>query len=295
MQDQSTTWHKKKWVIIPILLGIIVGFLPTVLPLNWAWILVCWMVWGSCTIWLILILSSSKTLRVVVLILTGITLVIGGLHRVEEQWLKDHPTGTFVYRLPVNHLPEPHREPAADEAAQKPAPDQIAQKPPAEPSRNDDLSHQKQEIRPVVKVKAIVTNSPNQPAFYSVSNEGPIDVLQLKTQVLSHKMHKDGEIGTAGYEETYVEKLTPQTSASYYFPEHCLDVNKTAKESAGKSILEIRLTYSYGPDMKNAVKSAFYFVNPKGVWVEESDKSLTPKIYNPIKKSLEMLLHAERS
>ncbi len=286
MGDQGTTWHKRNWVIIPILLGIIVGFLPTTLPMNWVWMLVCWTVWGICTIWLVLIVSSSKILRIVVLILTSITLVIGGLHRIEERWLKDHPIATIVYRLPVNHLPERHKEPAADEAAQKL---------PAEASRNDDLSHQKNEIRPALKVKAILTNSPDHPAFYSVSNEGPIDVLQLKTQVLSHKVHKDGEIGTAGYEENYAEKLPPHTSASYYFPEHCLDVNKTAKESPAGSVLEIRLTYSYGPDMKNAVKNVFYFVNPKGVWVGEADKSLTPKIYNPIKKSLEILIHAERS
>ena len=257
MQNQGTTWQKRRKVIILVALGIIAGFLPDAVPMNWVWVLVCWLVWGSCTIRLIFIVFSSKTLRNVALIIISITLAIGGLRRVGEQWLKDHPPPGTVYRLPVNHLPDLHKAPVADKTA-----------------------------GPVVTINAVLVNFPNRAPYYTVNNGGPTDVLQLRTQVLSHKVRKNGEIGSAGYGDEYVEKLYPHTSLSYDFPEHCLDLPKMSKQSAEVSAVEIRLTYSYGADRKKAVKSAFYFLNPKGFWVEESDPSLTPKIYDPVKKSL---------
>jgi len=281
MQNQDTPWHKRRDVIIPIVLGTIAGLLPVAVPLHWVWTLVCWLVWGSCILWVISIVFSSKALRTILLILMSVTLAVGGLHRVGEQWLKDHPVPRVVYRFPVNHLPEKPKEPADDETAAKPA---------AEPPRQDDVHQQKEELRPVVNVQAVLRSAPNNPASYSVTNEGPIDVLQLRAQLLSHKVHKNGEMGAGGYEIQYVEKLAPHTSVSYSFPEHSLDVPKMLKESAEVSALEIRVTYSYGPDSKKAVKSAFYFVNPKGSWVEASDRSLTPKIYDPVKKLLSEML-----
>ena len=91
MENQGTDWHKRRDFIIPILVGIMVGILPTAVPMNWIWMLVCWLVLGVCIVWLILIVFSSKTLRNGILIISGIMLIIGGFYRVQEQWLKDHP------------------------------------------------------------------------------------------------------------------------------------------------------------------------------------------------------------
>ncbi len=295
MQNQDTPWFKKGGVIIPVLLGTVAGFLPTAVHMNWSWMLFCWLAWGSSMLWLTFLIVSSKTLRKLSLIMMSFALLIVGLQRLEEKWQKDNPIPRIVYRFPVNHLPKEHNEstaeetvknPAAEKAERETAPDEAEKKAPAGSLPKEDLIPIKDEIRPVVRVKAVFKNSHDHPATYRIQNEGPRDVLQLRAQVLTHKVRKNGEIGSAGYEVEYVEKLGPHGSASYNFPEHCFDIPPITKGSAEVSAVEIRLSYLYGPNTRKAVKSLFYFLNPKRSWVGESDRSLTPEIYAPAKKAL---------
>jgi hypothetical protein len=89
--NSDTTWYRRREIIIPILLGIIVAIVPWVWPMNFIVMLICWLILIGCIEWLIFILVSRKLLRKVILVAAAILLIIGGFYRVREQWTKDHP------------------------------------------------------------------------------------------------------------------------------------------------------------------------------------------------------------
>jgi hypothetical protein len=91
MENQDTALHARREFIIPVLIGIVVSFLPTVAPMNWLSMLIGWVVITSCVVWLTTITISSKLLRNVVLTGTIIACSLTGFYRVRDQWTKDYP------------------------------------------------------------------------------------------------------------------------------------------------------------------------------------------------------------
>lgn len=100
MGNQDTAWHKRRELIIPILIGVIGTLIPVVLPMNWYVMGVCCLAVAICIVWLVVIIFPSS-LRFTkwhkAVIIGAIILVsVGGFYRVKEQWVKDSRTSFSV-------------------------------------------------------------------------------------------------------------------------------------------------------------------------------------------------------
>jgi hypothetical protein len=77
---ESAPWHTRKDILVPLLLSIISGFLPTVWPKNSYLLAICWVFFSGCIICLIILLVPSKNLRKIILTITAIALFAGGIN-----------------------------------------------------------------------------------------------------------------------------------------------------------------------------------------------------------------------
>ncbi|OPY77994.1 MAG: hypothetical protein A4E64_00935 [Syntrophorhabdus sp. PtaU1.Bin058] len=109
MVKQDTSWFKRKDVIVPALVGIIVAILLVVWPMNWIVMIVYCLALSVCSIWLIFILIPSKKIRYFILIICIIFLIFIGINRTLDQRTKDHP----------QNMPIPSEQPEAKQSEQQ--------------------------------------------------------------------------------------------------------------------------------------------------------------------------------
>jgi hypothetical protein len=143
MENQDTAWHKQRKYIVPILVGIILAILLTVVQMNWMWMAFCWLVVVVCVAWLIIVVFVSQTgLRNVVLAVVVVLLIIWGGYQVRNQWVKDYPKPAPAAQNPTANEPAkpaplPVKPPEPSKEPPKPAPGTEKPAPvPHKPSRN---------------------------------------------------------------------------------------------------------------------------------------------------------------
>lgn len=145
------------------------------------------------------------------------------------------------------------------------------------------------DVRPVLKLDAEFRRIKDTAPHFTVTNDGPVDALQLEIQPKSHRYsRKDRDLQISTYDTSrrrLIRKLPPLSTVSFPFSDHWLNVNARLAEPPEHNIMEIRLSYRRPSDMHQYVESAFYFVNPDGQWAKENSASLKLAIYGPIKEA----------
>lgn len=151
------------------------------------------------------------------------------------------------------------------------------------------------ELQPEIKVNAFLNKSKFKKLHVIVYNNGPVEALQLVVKFVSHRYFealKGIRVSGTGSETTYIEtKLPPLKSIAFEIPEHFLYVNAMLQEPKVHNILELRVTYRRPPDFKQFSESAFYFVNPEGLWVSENSTSLRSEQYEALKEAAFAMLN----
>jgi hypothetical protein len=146
------------------------------------------------------------------------------------------------------------------------------------------------DLKPKISLNTLFKEINKIPPHYVISNNGPVDALQIEVQLISHRYRKDIskiKVSTTGSDERkIIPKLPPLTNIAFKFPELWLDVNARIEQPPEHNIMEIRISYRRPPDMMKYTESAFYFINKEGRWVAENDNSLDKDIYAPIKNAM---------
>lgn len=146
------------------------------------------------------------------------------------------------------------------------------------------------DLRPALALDSQLRWVKDIPPHYTVTNNGPVEVVQLEIQPISHRYAGDGdELTLTSYtseERQTVMSLAPLSDVSFRISDQSLAEAARKIKKLKYNAMEIRLTYRRPPDMRKFVQSAFYFINPDGRWVEESNASLKPDIYDAVKEAV---------
>ncbi len=146
------------------------------------------------------------------------------------------------------------------------------------------------DLRPTIGLNTQFTKIAGMPPHYIVSNNGPVDALQLEVQLISHRYHKNVDaikISVTGTDQRkVVPKVPPLSSIAFRFPDLWLDENARIEQPPEHNVMEIRISYRRPPDMTQYIETAIYFINKEGYWVPENSSSLDKATYEPIKKAM---------
>ena len=147
-------------------------------------------------------------------------------------------------------------------------------------------------LLPKLELNSSLNPEENQARGFIIRNLGPVKALQIEVNLIAHRYEiKDGKarvsslFGT-GEQLFRVKEINPFEERIFIVSDFFLDVNARIQKPEHNNILEIRISYRRPSDMKKRTDSAYYFVNPDGKWVAENNGSLTPDIYEPIKKAV---------
>jgi hypothetical protein len=153
------------------------------------------------------------------------------------------------------------------------------------------------DLEPHIKVNASINKNKFKIFYILIHNSGPVDALQLEASLITHRYfekEKQIRVSGAGSDSSFaIPKLEPLKSAAFEVSEHFLYVNAMIQKPKEHNVLELRVTYRRPPDFALFSESAFYFVNPDGLWVPESSNSLKPDVYNMIKKAAYNMLNRD--
>jgi len=156
-------------------------------------------------------------------------------------------------------------------------------------SRNTLVAYRlsKLDFRPIIRLDTLFRSAGKTPPHLTVTNIGSIDALQVKIQMYSHRFFPEtGEIQVIVQDSTnniFIEGIRPQESRAFKFNNTWLNVSARLETPVQNNVIEIRITYRRPQDLKEYDESAFYFVNPDGLWASEKDSSLNTEFYETIK------------
>jgi len=158
-------------------------------------------------------------------------------------------------------------------------------------SRNSEIAYQlsKLDFRPLIQLNTLFNPVGKVPPHLTVRNIGPIEAVQVNIQMYSHRFLQTGKLGVTLRESTndiFIEKLSPQKGKAFEFNNSWLNTNARLAIPVQNNVMEIRIIYRRPQDLKEYDESAFYFVNPNGVWVPETESSLNTDFYEALKAEL---------
>lgn len=148
----------------------------------------------------------------------------------------------------------------------------------------------KLDFRPIIRLDTLFRPAGKIPPHFSLTNIGPVDALQIKVRMLTHRCSPEKEKIYASITNTLYDvvmpKLSPQETKAFKFKEDWLDSNARLATPSENNIMEIKITYRRPQDLQGFDESAFYFINPEGLWVPEGSSSLESENYQKMKKAL---------
>ncbi|MFH2137401.1 MAG: hypothetical protein ABII88_02695 [Candidatus Omnitrophota bacterium] len=145
-------------------------------------------------------------------------------------------------------------------------------------------------LRPIIRLSTQLRDSGKMPAHFTITNIGPIDALQVKVEMYTHRfIPKTGKFPVSTRDsshEHYVPKLEPQKPEAFKFSSHWLNVNSRVAIPPENNVIEIRITYRRPKDLKEFDESAFFFISPENNWVGENETIINTETYDKIKAAL---------
>ncbi len=150
------------------------------------------------------------------------------------------------------------------------------------------------ELKPEIKVDAHINKNKFKKFFVLLRNQGPVDAHQLEAKFITHQYYektKKIQVSGRGSDTTFtIPKLSPFKDVTFEVSEHFLYGNAMLQEPKEYNILELRISYRRFPDYPKFSESAFYYVNPDGLWVGEYSSSLSSDLYERLKQAAYAML-----
>lgn len=162
-------------------------------------------------------------------------------------------------------------------------------------AKNSEITHMlsKLDLRPRFKLYTLFKSTGKIPPQWGLTNTGPVEAVQVKVQMVSHRYFPARQMIqislTGSNETTAISEIGPQATKSYAFGKGWLNTNARVQEPAQHNIMEIMVTYRRPQDLREYSESAYYFVNPDGLWVGERDSSLKGELYESMRTAVSKL------
>jgi hypothetical protein len=128
------------------------------------------------------------------------------------------------------------------------------------------------------------------PSHWELTNTGPVEAIQIKVEMISYRYFPEKQKFLMALKDssntTTISKIAPQETKSYRFLEGWLDANARLRDPPQCNVMEIRVTYRRPQDLEEYSESAYYFVDPDGLWVQEGSSSLKGDLYDSMGRAL---------
>ncbi len=148
----------------------------------------------------------------------------------------------------------------------------------------------KLDFRPDVRVKAWFQDVAGLPPHLRLTNNGPVEAVQVSANVLSRRYYPSAKqiaVTVGGsVNKAHFAKIEPNQTEVFAFERGWLDTNARLHEPPHHNIMELRLEYRRPQDLQIYGVSAIYFVNPDGKWVPETDNSVQTPSYNELREAV---------
>ena len=158
--------------------------------------------------------------------------------------------------------------------------------------KNNEVTRRlnKLDLRPRFMLCSLFKSIGSIPPHWELTNIGPIEAVQVKVEMFSHRYFPKTKKIQASLQNssntTIISKIDPQETRSCKFKKGWLEESARVQEPPQNNVMEIMITYRRPQDLKEYKESAFYFVNPDGLWVPEGEYLLKGELYESIKKAL---------
>ena len=159
-------------------------------------------------------------------------------------------------------------------------------------TKNSGITYRlaKLDFRPILSLETLFVSIGKIPPHLELTNIGPVEAVQVKVQLISHRYFPATEmiqISLTGTDETTsISTIAPQETKSCVFPKGWLDSNARLHDPPQCNIMEILLNYRRPQDLKAYSESAYCFVDPNGFWTTETSSSLKGELYESMKAAL---------
>jgi hypothetical protein len=158
--------------------------------------------------------------------------------------------------------------------------------------KNYDITQKlsKLDFRPIIRLNTLFRLAGKVPPNFSLTNIGSVEAQQIKVRMITHRYSPETEkihVVVYGSEnDEIIPKLAPQEWKTFKFKDIWLNTNARMEIPPENNIMEINITYCRPQDLKKFNESAFYFINPEGLWVPERESSLKSEKYQKMKSAL---------
>ncbi|MDP2911015.1 MAG: hypothetical protein Q8N76_01600 [Candidatus Omnitrophota bacterium] len=159
-------------------------------------------------------------------------------------------------------------------------------------SKNYDITQKlsKLDFRPIIRLDTLFRSAGKVPPNFGLTNIGSVEAQQIKVSMIIHRYFPEAEkirvVVTGTENDVIIPKLVPQERRAFKFQDIWLNTNARMETPPENNIMEIRITYCRPQDLKKFDESAFYFINPEGLWVSEGESSLKLEKYQKMKSAL---------
>jgi hypothetical protein len=159
-------------------------------------------------------------------------------------------------------------------------------------TRNSEVTRRLSKLgfRPVLRLETLLRPAGKSLPHWQLTNTGPLEAVQIKVQMILHRYFPETKMVqghvTATWNTSAIPKLEPQETKAYAFREGFLETESRIQNPPQYNIMEILLTYRRPQDLKEYSESAYYFVNPNGLWVHEEESSLKGELYESMRAAL---------
>jgi hypothetical protein len=159
-------------------------------------------------------------------------------------------------------------------------------------SRSNAITYglSKVDLRPIIELHTLFKSIGNIGPHFTLTNVGPVEAQQIEIKMYSHRFSEKTEtvhISVSGSEnDVLIGELNPQETKGFNFSDGWLNTNARVALPPQNNIMELRITYRRPQDLKEYVESAYYFVDPAGMWVTEASSSLDTDLYKTMKRAL---------
>ncbi len=121
----------------------------------------------------------------------------------------------------------------------------------------------------------------------TIRNLGPVTAVQLEIFTISYnyrRVYKAIDYTWSNIAEIKELPTFEEKKLSFHIPTSTPIVDN--KEEPHIKAFEIRLVYRRPPDMKLYIRSAYYFLDSNGNWVNETSETVNSSTYNIVKQAI---------
>lgn len=159
-------------------------------------------------------------------------------------------------------------------------------------AKNSEVTRRlsKLDFRPTLRLESLFKAIGKIPPHWSLTNIGPVEAVQIKVEMISHRYIPGQKKMSLSLKNTInttaISTIPPQETRAYKFQDGWLEANARLQDPPQCYVMEILVTYRRPQDLKEYSESAYYFVDPAGLWVPENSSSLQGEPYDSMKTAL---------